>query len=206
MRTDKFQIREHPQIKRLGNMLDDLDDVHNHFLALEKRYYRRYGLYAGRFRLQPHLTKLLQRTHKYWAWIPRDTLDQVIIRIHIGYQRFFAWKPENGRRGRRVGPPKFKRKGRRRSAKFQTGYKIFEEDREGKSSEVPKGTACPLRNGVLTNRSLCSSVAISCITPIAIGRGTSAISRSVGIALERFGSTSSRITPPKKCCPLRVKV
>ena len=76
---------------RVGNMLDDLGDVHNHFLALEKRYYRIYGKYAGRFRLQPHLTKLLQRTHKHWAWIPRDTLDEVIIRIHIGYERFFGW-------------------------------------------------------------------------------------------------------------------
>ena len=66
-------------------MLDDLDDVHNHFLALEKRYYRRYGLYAGRFRLQPHLTKLLQRTHKHWAW---NTLDEVIVRTY--YERFFG--------------------------------------------------------------------------------------------------------------------
>ncbi len=88
-------------------MLDELGDVHNHFLALEKRYYRIYGKYAGRFRLQPHLTKLLQRTHKHWAWIPRDTLDAVIIRIHIGYERFFDWI-KKGRRGRRVGPPKFK--------------------------------------------------------------------------------------------------
>ena len=72
--------------------------------------------------LQPHLTKLLQRTHQHWAWIPRDTFDEVIIRIHIGYERFFDWKPENGRRGRRVGPPKFKKRGKYRSAKFQTGY------------------------------------------------------------------------------------
>ena len=40
MRTYKYQIREHPQNMRLGNMLDELADVHNHFLALEKRYYR----------------------------------------------------------------------------------------------------------------------------------------------------------------------
>ena len=140
MRTDKYQIREHPQNKRIGNLLDDLDDVHNHFLAVEKRYYRMYGKYAGRYRLQPHLTKLLQRTHKHWAWIPRDTLDEVIVRIHIGnHERFFDWI-ENGRRGRRVGPPKFKRKGRRRSAKFQTGYKIFEQRPDGKPSKVPKGT------------------------------------------------------------------
>ena len=125
VRTEKYQIREHPQNMRVGNMLDDLGDVHNHFLALEKRYYRIYGKYAGRYRLQPHLTKLLQRTHQHWAWIPRDTLDQVIIRIHIAYRCFFDWI-KKGRRGRRVGPPKFKKRSKYRSAKFQTGYKLTE--------------------------------------------------------------------------------
>ena len=125
MRTYKYKIRNHPKNKRLGNLLDDLADVHNHFLALEKRYYRIYGKYAGRYRLQPHLTKLLKRIKKHWVWIPRDTLDAVIIRIHIAYQRFFAWI-ENRKRGRRVGPPKFKKKQKYRSAKFQTGYKLSE--------------------------------------------------------------------------------
>ena len=97
-------------------MLDDLADVHNHFLKLEKRYYRIYGEYAGRYRLQPHLTKLLKRTKQHWAWIPRDTLDAVIIRLHDAYQRAFSHAA--------VGFPKFKRKGRYRSAKFQTGYKL----------------------------------------------------------------------------------
>ncbi len=115
MRTYKYKIRNHSKNKRLGNLLDDLADVHNHFLRLEKRYYRRYGKYAGRYRLQPHLTKLLKRTKKHWAWIPRDTLDAAIIRIHDAYQRFFACQG---------GLPKFKRKHRYRSAKFQTGYKL----------------------------------------------------------------------------------
>ena len=158
MRTEKYQIREHPQTQRAGNMLDDLGDVHNHFLALEKRYYRIYGKYAGRYRLQPHLTKLLQRTHKHWAWIPRDTLDEVIIRIHIGYERFFGWL-RNGRRGRRVGPPKFKKRGKYRSAKFQTGYKVFEEHKDGKPSKVCKGTVrlsfkewCPIKEKFVFKR------------------------------------------------------
>ena len=117
MRTYVYQIRNHSKNKRLGNMFDELCDVHNHFLALEKRYYRRYGnQYAGRYRLQPHLTKLLKRTHKHWAWIPRDTLDAVIIRIHLAYERAFKYPT--------VGFPKFKRKGRYRSAKFKTGYKL----------------------------------------------------------------------------------
>ena len=98
-------------------MLDDLCDVHNHFLKLEQRYYRIYGKYAGRYRLQPHLTKLLKRTKKHWAWIPRDTVDAVIIRLDTTYQRFFSGLG---------GLPKFKRKGRYRSAKFQTGYKLSE--------------------------------------------------------------------------------
>ena len=118
-RVYKYQIREHPKNKRLGNMLDDLGDVHNHFLALEKRYYRIYGKYAGRYRLQPHLTKLLQRTKHHWTWIPRDTLDEVIVRIHNTYDRFFDGLG---------GLPKFKRKDRYRSAKFQSAY-LLEEGR-----------------------------------------------------------------------------
>ena len=105
---------------RLGNMLDDLAGVHNHFLRLENRYYRRYGKYAGRYRLQPHLTKLLNRRHKHWAWIPRDTLDAVIIRIHISFERFFDIPG--------VGRPKYKKREKYRSAKFQSGY-LLEEGR-----------------------------------------------------------------------------
>ena len=102
-------------------MLDDLADVHNHFLRLENRYYRRYGnQYAGRYRLQPHLTHLLKRTKKHWAWIPRDTLDAVIIRLHISFERFFDVPG--------VGRPKYKKREKYRSAKFQSGY-LLEEGR-----------------------------------------------------------------------------
>ena len=114
-RTYKYQIRNHPKNKKLGNMMDDLADVHNHFLRLEQRYYRIYGKYAGRYRMQPHLTKLLQTTKKHWAWIPRDTLDAAIIRIDEAYQRFFDGLG---------GIPKYKRKHRYRSAKFPSGYKL----------------------------------------------------------------------------------
>ena len=108
---------------RLGNLLDELADVHNHFLALEKRYYRIYGKYAGRYRLQPHLTKLLQRTKRHWAWIPRDTIDAVIIRLHLAWEKFFDFL-KKGKRGRRVGPPKFKKPEKYRSAKFPYAYKL----------------------------------------------------------------------------------
>ena len=108
---------------RVGNMLDDLGDVHNHFLKLEKRYYHIYGKYAGRYRLQPHLTKLLQRTKRHWAWIPRDTLDAVIVRLHLAWEKFFDFL-KKGKRGRRVGPPKFKKREKYRSAKFPYAYQL----------------------------------------------------------------------------------
>ena len=116
MQTFSFQFREQRKNKHFGHMLDDLCDVYNHFLRLQKRYYRLYGKYVGRYRLQPHLTKLLKRTKKYWSWIPRDTLDAVIIRLHLAWERFFNIPKE--------GMPKFKKKHRYRSAKFQTGYKL----------------------------------------------------------------------------------
>ena len=119
MQTFKYQFREPPaKHKQFGNMLDDLCDVHNHFLRVEKRYYGMYGKYAGRYRLQPHLTKLLKRTKKHWSWIPRQTLDEVIIRLHLAWECFFTVPKQ--------GMPKFKRKHRYRSAKFQTEYAIEE--------------------------------------------------------------------------------
>ena len=63
MRTYKYPIRTHPKTKRLGNMLDDLADLKRHILTLEQRYYRRYGKYLGRYRLQP-LGTLLSMKHK----------------------------------------------------------------------------------------------------------------------------------------------
>ena len=115
MRTFEYKIREHSKNKRLGNLLDEFADVHNYFLKLEKRYYRIYGKYAGRYRLQPHLTKLLRCTKKHWSWIPRNTLDAVIIRLDDAFRRFFEKKSKF---------PKPKRRHRYRSAKFQTGYKL----------------------------------------------------------------------------------
>ena len=62
-----------------------------------------------------------KRTKKHWAWIPRDTLDAVIIRLDTAYQRFFIYK-KNG--GKKVGLPKLKKPHKMRSAKFPTGYRL----------------------------------------------------------------------------------
>ena len=186
-RVYKYQIREHPQNMRLGNMLDDLCDVHNHFLKLENRYYRIYGKYAGRYRLQPHLTHLLERTYKHWAWIPRDTLDAVIIRLHLAWERFFDI-PGCGR-------PKFKRKGRYRSAKFQSAY-LLEEGRvrlSFKEWDAPRNLLSSTNVGFLS---------ISIVN----GRVRSAISKSFATLSAHTGSMLCPMITPKKSCLLRVKV
>ncbi len=190
-RTYQYQIREHPQNMRLGNMFDDLEDVHNHFLAVGKRYYRIYGKYAGRYRLQPHLTKLLERTHQHWAWIPRDTLDAVIIRIHISYERFVEWIKKGRRGNRRVGPPKFKRRGKLRSAKFQTGYKVWVKPQDGENSPIPKGTVrLSFKEWSEDKQKFVLFAGISCTTITAIGMGTSVISKSAGMLPVSIGCMS----------------
>ena len=171
-------MREHPQNMRVGNMLDDLGDVHNHFLKLEKRYYRIYGKYAGRYRLQPHLTKLLNRTKRHWAWIPRDTLDAVIIRLHLAWEKFFDFL-KKGKQGRRVGP---------RSSKSvrNTALRSFRMP-----INLSKGVfVSPLKHGTqLRNPSNMLNDGFLSIS-IAIGRRMSAIFKSVGMLPERIGSMS----------------
>ncbi|MYI92845.1 transposase, partial [Candidatus Poribacteria bacterium] len=56
--------------------------------------------------------------HAHWTWIPRDTLDSVIIYLHRGFESFFDIPG--------IGRPKHKKRGKLRSAKFQSGYKLEE--------------------------------------------------------------------------------
>ena len=85
------------------------------------------------------MTNLLKRTKKHWAWIPRDTLDAVIIRLHIAFERFFDIPG--------VGRPKYKKRGKYRSAKFQSGYLL---------EEGPCPHLCSKR-GTKTHKNFCST-------------------------------------------------
>ena len=106
--------------KYLHREIDAFVGVYNHFIALHKRYYRRFKKYPGKYTLIKHLTKL-KKTVRYSAWclLPSQALQNVIERIDFGYQKFFA--KQNKR------PPKFRSQYRYQSYTLkQAGYEFLD--------------------------------------------------------------------------------
>jgi putative transposase len=81
--TSKRHARLHHQIN-LGGV------IHNHCLALHKRYYRLYRKYLAPHRLKAHIAKR-KKLPKYawWSALGSQAIQDIIERIDKGYQRFF---------------------------------------------------------------------------------------------------------------------
>ena len=104
----------------LHREIDAFAGVYNHFIALHRRYYRRFKKYPSKFRLIKHLTKL-KKTARFSAWriLPSQALQNVIERIDFGYQKFFA--KDNKR------PPSFRSRFKYKSYTLkQAGYEFLD--------------------------------------------------------------------------------
>ena len=111
----------------LGNLIDDLHSVHVHLLLLQRRYYRIYGKYASLSCILKHITKLKRTTKPHWNQLPSQMIQDVAIRIDLGYQGFFGniKDRKQGKTKRRVGKPKIKPNHKYKSVTFtQSGFKI----------------------------------------------------------------------------------
>ena len=106
--------------KYLHRDIDAFAGVYNHFIALHKRYYRRFGKYPSKYTMINHLAKLKRTTRfAHWCLLPSQALQNVVERIDFGYQKFFA--RDNKR------PPTFRSKFRYQSCTLkQAGYKFLE--------------------------------------------------------------------------------
>ncbi len=104
----------------LHNEIDAFAQVYNHFVALHKRYYRRFDKYPGKFTLIKHLAKLKKTARfSYWCLLPSQALQNVIERIDSGYKKFFA--KDNKR------PPKFRSRFKYKSYTLkQAGYAFLD--------------------------------------------------------------------------------
>ena len=106
--------------KYIHRDIDAFAGMYNHFIALHKRYYRRYKKYPNKFALMRHLTKL-KGTDRFWHWclLSNPALQNVIERIDYGYQKFF--RRENKR------PPHFRSRFRYQSYTLkQAGYQFLD--------------------------------------------------------------------------------
>ena len=81
--TSKCNRRLHQQIN-IGGV------IHNHCIALHKRYYRRYKKYLSYYHLKAHITALKKLPKYRWSsQLGSQAIQNIIERIDKGYQRFF---------------------------------------------------------------------------------------------------------------------
>lgn len=127
MKTYKYELYHQSNIIQIGNLIDDLHSVHVHLLLLQRRYYRLFGKYASLSRILKHITKLKWTTKPHWNQLPSQMIQDVAIRIDLGYQRFFD-NIEDCKAGKtkcKVGKPKIKPNHKYNSLTFtQAGFKI----------------------------------------------------------------------------------
>ena len=127
MKTEKYGLYHQSNIIQIGNLIDDLHRVHVHLILLQRRYYRIYRKYASLSRILKHITKLKRTSKPHWNQLPSQMIQDVAIRIDLGYQAFFDNIEDRklGKTKRKVGKPKIKPNHKYKSITFtQAGYKI----------------------------------------------------------------------------------
>ena len=89
MKTYKYKFSNQCNTIRLGNLLDDMWQVHQYFHAWQNQRYQEGLPYANYNAMSDHLTKCKQTTHPHWKGLPSQAIQQELKRIDTAYQRFF---------------------------------------------------------------------------------------------------------------------
>ena len=141
-KTFKYKLYRSKRTKRLHRQINVGGAIHNHCLALHRRYYRLYKKSLSCFTLNNHLATL-KKLPKYAWWKQRGSqaIQNIAVRIDKGYKAFFAnvKARKAGEVRRRVGPPSFRKV---RNAKsftlLQAGWKLLDGNRLKIGSAVYK--------------------------------------------------------------------
>ncbi len=104
--------------RKLRHMIFVASTVWNHFIALQRRYYRLTGKYITLTQMNNHVLKL-RKTERFslWQGLHSQACQNVCRRVDDGYQRYFNQLAK--------GRPKFKKAKKYSSFTFpQSGYKL----------------------------------------------------------------------------------
>jgi putative transposase len=103
--------------------------IHNHAIALHKRYYRLYKKSLSMYALKAHITKLKALPkYAWWCQLGSQAIQDIIIRIDKGFQRFFQNLKDRkaGTTTLKVRPPTFRKIAKARSFTLtQAGWKLM---------------------------------------------------------------------------------
>ena len=91
MKTYKYKFGSQSHTLRLGNLLDDMWQVHAYFHKWQRQRYKdgRFP-YANYHAMCAHLTELKRTTHPHWNALPSQAIQYELKRIDVTYQRFFG--------------------------------------------------------------------------------------------------------------------
>ena len=125
MKTFCFKLYKSEHNYKLIRQISAAGLIYNHCIALHKRYYRLYGKYLDKNKLQKHLVKLKkQKRFAYIREIGSQAVQDITDRIDRAYKLFWS----NRKRKKKSSPPKFRRVRRYKSFTLkQAGWKLDEE-------------------------------------------------------------------------------
>ena len=89
MKTYKYQLGHQSNTIRLGNLLDDMWQVHEYFHKWQRQRYKDGLPYANYNAMDAHFKALKRTTHPHWNLLPSQVVQQELMRIDNAYQRFF---------------------------------------------------------------------------------------------------------------------
>ena len=89
MKTYKYPLYDQSNTIRIGNLLDDMWQVHEYFHKWQRQRYKDGLPYAGYEAMCVHLTELKRTTHPHWNALPSQAIQEELKRIHLAYDRFF---------------------------------------------------------------------------------------------------------------------
>ncbi len=140
--TFKYKLYSSKRTMRLHRQINVGGAIHNHCIALHRRYYRLYKKSLSCFTLNNHLATL-KKLPKYawWKQLGSQAIQGIAARIDRGYKAFFAnvKARQAGKVRRRVGPPSFRKVRHAKSFTLsQAGWKLLEGNRLKIGSTVYK--------------------------------------------------------------------
>ena len=123
----KFKLQNQSNSIKIGNMIDDMWEIHVHVMLLDRRYYRMFGKNVSISRLKRHVTELKKRTKPHWKDLPSQVVQDVVLRYGKSRDAFFdnIKDRKDGKTTRKVGFPKIKPRHKYNSLTFtQAGYTL----------------------------------------------------------------------------------
>ncbi len=116
MKTYKYKIYNQSNTIRIGNLLDDMWQVHEYFHKWQDQRYKDGLSYANYAAMCQHVKDLKRSTHPHWQSLPSQAIQAELERIDNAYQRFFK---------KLGGKPHIKPRHKFKSVTLkQTGYKL----------------------------------------------------------------------------------